>query len=92
MLGAVARPDKAKRRRPPPVEVTVTTDDEPTIDTLARGAYAAYGEVTGGKNYRGEPMPAFDDLGDTIQLAWRHAAVSVVNTMYGVLRQTRPVL
>lgn len=41
---------------------------------LAQVAYAAYGEATGGKNYQGEPMPAWADLGDTIQGAWRAAA------------------
>lgn len=51
------------------------TEDQ--VDWLARHAYAAYAVVTGGKNYRGEPMPAFDDLGDTIQTAWRAAAEAV---------------
>lgn len=44
---------------------------------LAKTAYAAYGETTGGKNYRGEPMPAWDELGDTIQRAWTAAARAV---------------
>jgi hypothetical protein len=44
---------------------------------LARAAYAAYGEVTGHKNFRGDPMPDFDDLGDTIQRAWVGAATTV---------------
>jgi hypothetical protein len=47
------------------------------VEQLARAAYAAYGESTGGKNYQGLPMPAFDDLGDTIQAAWRAAAAAV---------------
>jgi hypothetical protein len=47
-------------------------------DALARAAYQAYGEETGGKNYRGEPMPAWDDLGDKIQSAWRRAVSAVV--------------
>jgi hypothetical protein len=44
---------------------------------LARAAYAAYGEVTGHKNFRGDPMPDWDDLGDTIQRAWAGAATTV---------------
>ncbi|HEY6116971.1 MAG TPA: hypothetical protein VI172_13535 [Candidatus Dormibacteraeota bacterium] len=44
---------------------------------LARVAYAAYGEATGGLNYQGLPMPDFDDLGDTIQRAWIAAATAV---------------
>jgi hypothetical protein len=40
-------------------------------------AYAAYAEVTGGKNFRGDPMPEFDDLPETIREAWT-AAVCVI--------------
>lgn len=47
-------------------------------DALARIAYAAYGDTTGGKNYQGLPMPTYDDLGDTIQAAWRNAAGALV--------------
>lgn len=38
-----------------------------------KAAYAAYGEATGGKNFRGEPMPDWDDLGEKIQYAWIEA-------------------
>lgn len=44
---------------------------------LAREAYDAYGAVTDHKNFRGEPMPAFDDLPPTIKEAWRAAASRV---------------
>ena len=47
------------------------------VDTLARAAYDAYGDHTGHLNYQGLPMPIFDDLGDTIQGAWRKAAARV---------------
>lgn len=46
-------------------------------DTLARLAYAAYGDSTGGKNYQGLPMPAYDALGESIQAAWRSAAGAI---------------
>lgn len=36
----------------------------------AKAAYAAYGEVVGWKNFRGDPMPQFNALSDTIQQAW----------------------
>jgi len=36
----------------------------------AQTLYAAYGETTGGLNFRGEPMPDWDGLGGTIQWAW----------------------
>jgi hypothetical protein len=45
--------------------------------TDARAAYAAYGEATGGLNFRGEPMPGWEGLGDTIQGAWIAAAAAV---------------
>lgn len=51
----------------------------PDIDMLAREAYAAYGESTGNKNYRGEEMPAYDDLGENIQDAWHSAVIRVLS-------------
>jgi hypothetical protein len=52
--------------------------DRPEIDReLACYAYAAYGNVTGGKNFRGDPMPAFDDLTDQIKEAWAAASQDV---------------
>ncbi len=36
----------------------------------AKAAYAAYGEVVGWKNFRGDPMPQFNELPDVIQQAW----------------------
>lgn len=47
---------------------------------LAKAAYDAYGNSTGGLNFRGEPMPLWDDLGLRIQLAWT-AAAGVVYTL-----------
>jgi len=47
-------------------------------EALAKAAYQTYGQATGGKNYRGEPMPAWADLGDKIQGAWRAASAAVV--------------
>jgi hypothetical protein len=45
-----------------------------TPESRARIAYTAYGRKTGFKNHRGEPMPIFDELGETIQQAWIAAA------------------
>lgn len=36
----------------------------------AKAAYAAYGEVVGWKNFRGDPMPQFNELPEAIQRAW----------------------
>jgi hypothetical protein len=48
-----------------------------TPESRARIAYTAYGRVTGFKNFRGEPMPAFDDLPDQIKQAWTKAAGTI---------------
>ncbi|MFK0173428.1 hypothetical protein ACIQU5_32060 [Streptomyces sp. NPDC090306] len=50
---------------------------------LARIAYEAYGETTGHRNFRGEPMPDWTDLGDTIQQAWTNAAAAVARAASG---------
>lgn len=44
---------------------------------LARIAYTAYGDSTGWVNYQGKPMPAWDDLPDTIRQAWAAAASAI---------------
>lgn len=49
-------------------------------DQLARAAYAAYGQATGGLNYQGLPMPKWEGLGETIQQAWRAAAEAAAHT------------
>lgn len=53
------------------------------VDQLARTAYDAYGETTDRKNFCGEPMPAWEDLGDRIQGAWRAAARAVADAVAG---------
>jgi hypothetical protein len=52
---------------------------EPTAQQLddAHTLYDAYGDTTGGLNFRGEPMPEWDGLGDTIQRAWINAAAAL---------------
>lgn len=53
------------------------TVDVHALDTLARVAYHAYGQVTDHKNYQGLPMPAYDELPETIRRAWEAAASAV---------------
>lgn len=48
---------------------------------LARIAYAAYGQTTNYKNYQGNPMPNWDDLGVAIQTAWVAAAEAVADEL-----------
>lgn len=45
---------------------------------LAAGqaAYRAYGQVTGWRNFLGDPMPAWENLPDTIRQAWAAAALA----------------
>lgn len=51
-------------------------DEEAVPETVmtpvdkAKASYARYGAVTDHKNFQGNPMPAWDDLTDTIQAAW----------------------
>lgn len=40
---------------------------------IAASAYRAYAASTGNKNFRGDPMPAFDDLPQPIRTAWEAA-------------------
>lgn len=49
-------------------------------DDAAERAYAAYAKSTGGKNFQGNPMPAWIDLPTSIQLAWIAATCDVLNT------------
>lgn len=50
---------------------------------IAASAYAAYGHSTGNKNFRGDPMPRWDQLPVPIRTAWeaavRHASDVSVN-------------
>jgi hypothetical protein len=50
---------------------------------MAKLAYAAYGQTTDFKNYQGNPMPNWEDLGDTIQAAWMSAANAVAGYLEG---------
>jgi hypothetical protein len=40
---------------------------------VASSAYRAYAASTGGKNFRGDPMPPFDQLPRPIRTAWEAA-------------------
>ena len=48
---------------------------------LGRDAYHAYGLTTGFRNYRGEPMPRWEDLPITIRAAWVKAATTTAATV-----------
>ena len=46
---------------------------------LAKIAYQAYGITAEWKNYRGDPMPTWDGLGERIQTCWIMASSAAVN-------------
>lgn len=55
-------------------ETPLTPSLAQRIDAGAQAAYRAYGLVTAGKTHDGRPLPAWEELGDTIRTAWRGAA------------------
>lgn len=48
---------------------------------LAKIAYQGYGETTGFKNFQGQPMPEWKDLGEKIQNAWIAAVGAVIDQL-----------
>jgi len=48
-----------------------------STEQLAIQAYYAYGAVTDYKNFRGDPMPEWEDLPQNIRDAWKHSAAWV---------------
>lgn len=52
-------------------------DDSDIID-LGQLGYMTYGRETGFRTFDGRPMPAWEDLGDTIQAAWRAAGEEII--------------
>ncbi len=48
---------------------------------IAKNAYHAYAGVTDNKNFRGEEMPAFDDLPPKIQEAWTAAVLGAFDSV-----------
>ncbi|MFG2780836.1 hypothetical protein ACGFY7_23650 [Streptomyces prunicolor] len=45
--------------------------------------YLAYSEAVGGLTHDGRPMPAWDDLGETVQGGWIAGAASVADHVVG---------
>ena len=52
--------------------------DEKASEKLACTAYEAYAAETNWKNFRGDPMPSWNELPDTIQRAWMAATQAVL--------------
>lgn len=47
------------------------------MSELAKVAYEAYTASSGGKNYRGDPCPAWHELPEAIRGHWRAVAVAL---------------
>ncbi|MFI6700325.1 hypothetical protein ACIBJC_15330 [Streptomyces sp. NPDC050509] len=54
---------------------------DPTPLQLGQLAAAAYSESTGGRTHDGRPIPAWDDLGASVQAAWIAAATAVAHAV-----------
>lgn len=50
-------------------------------DLLAAKAYAAYAISAGGKNFQGNPMPAWAELPEAIRGHWRAAVGAVIEAI-----------
>jgi hypothetical protein len=66
-----------------PMKLAVTDIENDEQIIIAKLAYAAYGESTGFKNFQGNQMPAWDDLGTPIQNAWIAAGNAVSEYLMG---------
>ena len=56
----------------------IRSTPEQDLPTLAQIAYEAYGDMTGGKNYQGLPMPEWADLPARIKAAWNASVNATV--------------
>lgn len=63
------------------------TDTDPRYVEPAEQAYQGYAEHTGGKTFDGRDMPAWADLGERIQGAWRQAVLHATRTATHNVRQ-----
>lgn len=57
----------------------------PDIAHLARVAFDAYGQSTGGKTWDGKPIPAFDEIRARtphVALAWEAAATAILKELH----------
>jgi hypothetical protein len=59
----------------------IRSTPEDDLPTLAQIAYEAYGDMTGGVNYQGLPMPGWADLPARIKAAWNAAVNATVKTV-----------
>lgn len=70
--GATTRPPDAPRAAPPP---------PPTVAELAKVAFNAYGESTGGKTWDGKPIPPFEVVAERtphVARAWEAAVTAAL--------------
>lgn len=56
----------------------VTDEEQLQLIDWGRTAYNAYGAITEHRNYKGDPMPTWDELTALARVAWIAAASAVV--------------
>jgi hypothetical protein len=61
----------------------VQRKQSPPVEDIAASAYRAYSARTGNKNFRSEPMPAFNDLPENIRIAWMVAVQQAIDVANG---------
>lgn len=64
------------------MSTTDLTPGEQTTRNLAETAYAAYGRATNHLNSEGDPIPAWEQLGNRLQRAWRAAATAARQVVF----------
>lgn len=52
---------------------------------IAKTGYEAYAAKTDWKNFRGDPMPQWDDLSEAIRWAWEAAAQAMTRQLFDEL-------
>ena len=61
------------------------------VVTLAENMYAAYGKTTDYKNFRGDPMPTWEELPEPQKTAWFAASTTALQYTGKLGNETQPV-
>lgn len=75
------QPVRVRHRDPPRPLSVLPHPHRPGVlmpDSPAQIAYRSYGNTTGNRNFLGQPMPTWNDLPHTIQLAWQNAVADAI--------------
>lgn len=65
----------AERKHPQPAsQGNQNLPTSPSTEDIARRLYQVYSQHAGWKDYRGEPLPSFDDMREATKGHWLHVA------------------